>query len=93
MPKNHATLALATDCDSLSYTMQMTDPYARFTAYFPAGEVIYSNAFARYDSSVSDNPFTENGHSANILLTLLFNLLILLLAAGDLTLLYILFKK
>ena len=91
--QNHTTLAMATCCDSLGYTMKTTDPYARFTAYFPAGEVIYSNAFARYDSSVNDSPFTEGGHSTNILLTVLFNLLILLLAAGDITLSYILFKK
>lgn len=91
--QDHSTLALATCCDSLSYTMKMTDSYARFTAYFPKGEVIYSNAFARYDPSVSDSPFAENSHSTNLLLTVLFNLLLVLLAAGDVTLLYMLFKK
>lgn len=91
--QDHTTLAMSTGCDSLTYTMKVTDPYARFTAYFPAGEVIYSNVFARYDSSVSDSPFTDCGHSTNILLTVLFNLLLLLLAAGDITILYILFKK
>ena len=91
--QDHTTLALATYCDSLSYTMKKTDPYARFTAYFPKGEVIYSNVFAKYDSAVSDSPFAENEHSTDTLLTILFNLLLLLLAAGDITLLYILFKK
>lgn len=92
--QDHTTLALARECDSLSYTIKHSDPYARITAYFPKGEVIYSNAFARYDSSVSDIPFNEEGHEIDALLTILFNLMLLALGAGDITLLYILlFKK
>lgn len=91
--QGHTTLALATQCDSLSYTLKNSDPYARITAYFPKGEVIYTNAFARYDASVSTSPFNEDGHEVNIVLTILFNMMLLLLAAGDITLLYTLFKK
>lgn len=91
--QGHTTLALATQCDSLSYTLKNIDPYARITAYFPKGEVIYTNAFARYDASVSASPFNEDGHEVNIVLTILFNMMILLLAAGDIALLYTLFKK
>lgn len=91
--QNHTTLALATQCDSLSYTLKHSDPYARITAYFPKGEVIYTNAFARYDASISAGPFNEGDHEINFVLTILFNLMLLLLAAGDITLLYTLFKK
>lgn len=91
--QNHTTLALATQCDSLSYTLKHSDPYARITAYFPKGEVIYTNAFARYDASISAGPFNEGDHEINFVLTILFNLMLLLLASGDITLLYTLFKK
>ena len=91
--QDHTTLALATQCDSLSYTLKHSDPYARITAYFPKGEVIYTNAFARYDASISESPFNKGSHEVNIVLTILFNMMLLLLAVGDITLLYTLFKK
>ena len=56
--------------------MDRTDSYARFTVYFPEGEVIYSNAFARYDASKADSPFDSAPEKEiNIILTILFNLL------------------
>jgi uncharacterized membrane protein len=58
------------------------EPYARITAYFPDGEVIYTNPFARYDASQYDMPQRNNQHSVNILYTLLFNLALLLLVVG-----------
>lgn len=79
---HHRTLAMTCATDSVAYTLLPEDPYARLTAYFPQGEVIYSNPFARYDASVSDSPFTEPAHTVNILLTLLFNLLLLGLLSG-----------
>lgn len=92
--QNHSTLSIATQCDSLSYTMSSNDPYARITVYFPEGEVIYTNAFARYDSSLSDSPFRKDCPQVNILLTILFNLLLALLACIDIVLLYkLIFKK
>ena len=56
--------------------MRHSDPYVRITAYFPQGEVIYSNPFARYDASENDSPFTNSTHSVNYPLTILFNLLL-----------------
>lgn len=91
--QGHLTLSSAEDCYHMSYVMKAGDPYARFTAYFPKGEVIYSNAFARYDSSVSASPFDTAAPKVNIVLSILFNLMLLMLAAGDILLLYRVFKK
>ena len=67
--------------------MAPEDSYARLTAYFPGGEVIYSNPFARYDASVTDSPFNQAPQKVDILLTILFNLLLLLLGVGVVALL------
>ena len=80
--QDHRTLALAQRCDSIAYSMKPEDAYARLTAFFPGGEVIYTNPFARYDASVSDSPFDETPQEVDILLTVLYNLLLLALAAG-----------
>lgn len=77
--QNHKTLLLVTDCTEAEYMMTSQDPYARITAYFPDGEVIYSNPFARFDSSVADSPYDEPDHTVNIFLTVLYNLALLLL--------------
>ena len=77
--EHHCTLALALQSDSASYTMRHNDPYTRITAYFPQGEVIYSNPFARYDASKSDSPFTGPTHSIDYPLTILYNLLLVAL--------------
>ena len=91
--QDHATLLLAQDTDSLSYTLGADEPFARFTAYFPGGEVIYSNPFARYDASEKDNPFNNDPQQVNWVLTVLYNLLVLALIAGTLYLLVRLYKK
>ena len=65
-----------------SYTMRDNDPYARITAYFPDGEVIYTNPFARYDASVAQTPYMAPAHTVNIPLTILFNFTLLVLCAG-----------
>lgn len=77
--EHHKTLTIVHLSDTASYTMQYNDPYVRITAYFPQGEVIYSNPFARYDASVSDSPFTDSTHSVNYPFTILFNLLLAVL--------------
>lgn len=79
---NHTTLTLDGFTDRVEYKMEDSDPYARFTAYFNDGAVIYTNAFARYDSSISRTPYVESEHSVNIPLTVLFNLLLALVAAA-----------
>ena len=86
--QNHTTLSLVKNVMSAGCAMKLEDSYARITAYFPDGEVIYSNPFARYDSSVSDTPYVEPAHTVNIPLTIIFNLTLLVLCAGVVYLLY-----
>jgi hypothetical protein len=79
---NHRTLHLVTNSSAASMALGVDEPYARITAYFPDGEVIYTNPFARYDASQYDMPQQNDQHSVNILYTLLFNLALLLLVVG-----------
>lgn len=90
--QDHATLLEIRDTDRISYTMLPTDPYVRLTAYFSDMAVIYTNPFARYDASVSDTPLDDTPQQIDWLWTILFNLLILLLASGTLFLLYLTLK-
>ena len=87
--QNHSTLLLKKDTSYAEYTIQPDDSYARFTAYLPGGEVIYSNPFARYDAKVSDSPKKVTSYSVNMALTILFNAALL----GLLTLLFALLCK
>ncbi len=83
--QDHKTLHMITDTMEAEYSMGIEDSYARFTAYFPEGEVIYSNPFARFDSDEADSPFDPCEPEINIILTILFNLMllaILMLAAA-----------
>ena len=91
--QDHATLALYERTDSIAYPFKAHDRYARLTAFFPGGEVIYTNPFARYDSSVADNPIDNTPQEMNILLTILYNLLVLLLMACVIRLIYKTIKK
>ena len=91
--QNHQTLSLAYNSDSTSYTMKNVDPYVRITAYFPEGEVIYSNPFARYDSSLTDSPFNNETNQLNYTLTILFNLLLVAILTISVFLFYKLMKK
>ena len=91
--RDHATLALAVQTDSLSYTFRPEDPFARFTAFFPDGAVIYSNPFARYDASAGPFPPKEAPQPVNWVLTLLYNLLLLALASALVAGLVKLFKR
>ena len=91
--QDHKTLSIVKDTCSISYMMQESDSYARLTVYFPDGEVIYTNPFARYDSSVSDSPYTEGTHKVNILLTILYNLVLLLLCIETIVLIIKIIRK
>ncbi|MBR0286765.1 MAG: hypothetical protein IJQ96_07070 [Bacteroidales bacterium] len=91
--QNHATLKLAQNTDSISYVLQAEEPYARLTAYFPGGEVIYTNPFARYDASAQESPMNNAPQKVNVLLTVLFNLLLLALIAGTVYLLVKLYRR
>ncbi len=82
--QEHKTLSIIKNSSSIRYTMDKDAPYARMTAYFPEGEVIYTNPFARYDSKISETPYRK-ANSVNITLTILYNLIILILCAGVIT--------
>jgi hypothetical protein len=77
--QDHRTLALVTDSDRIDYPMAADDAYARLTAFFPGGEVIYSNPFARYDSALAADPFDNSPQRVDFVRTLLYNLLLLVL--------------
>ena len=90
---HHATLAIGYNTDTLGYTMKGNDPYARFTAYFHDGEVIWSNPFARYDAEQSASPLAVREHEVDTTYTILFNLMLLALCGAIVALLYRLFKR
>ncbi|MBQ4201779.1 MAG: hypothetical protein II648_05740, partial [Bacteroidales bacterium] len=71
--QDHSLLAQK-EGSELEYVMQPSDSYVHFTAYFDNGVVIYTNAFARFDSSKAASPYKDAPHSVNYLLTVLFNL-------------------
>ena len=91
--QDHATLLLARDTDRVEYTLGADEPFARMTAYFPGGEVIYTNPFARYDASVSASPMDNTPQRVNWVLTVLYNLLVLALMAVALYLFVRLYRK
>ena len=91
--QDHRTLALVTGCDSIAYEMAPEDPYVRLTAFFPEGEVIYTNPFARYDAFLSDSPMDNAPQRVNVLWTILYNLLLLGLVLGTLRLFVNLFTR
>ena len=92
--QDHQTLALALNSDSLRYTFRPEDHYARLTAWFPEGEVIYTNPFARYDATFSPDPFNNAPQAIDRLLTVLYNLFVLSLIALVVWLLFrLLFKR
>ena len=86
--QDHVTLYAVYGTDSLEYEFKPEDNYARITAWFPEGEVIYTNPFARYDSSVSESPYDGTPQKIDIILTVLYNLLAAATASGCAYLLY-----
>ena len=91
--QDHQTLALMRNSDSLSYVFQPQDHYARLTAFFPDGEVIYTNAFARYDAARKADPFNNAPQQVDWLLTVLYNLLVACLLCLTVWLYYRLFFR
>ena len=77
--QDHRTLALVERSDSIAYRMRPEDAYARLTAFFPEGEVIYSNPFARYDAALAESPFDDTPQRVSLVWTILYNLLLLVL--------------
>ena len=90
--QNHSTLHSAYRTDTLEYTLKEDDSYARITAWFPGGEVIYTNPFARYDAASAESPYDGSSQDISIILTILFNTLVAALAACCIYILYKLIK-
>ncbi len=72
--QDHTQLETVEQSDTLEYVMRQRDAYARVTAYFEDGAVIYTNPFARYDAEKAPTPYRESGHPVNVALTVLWNL-------------------
>ncbi len=87
------TLAECNDSDFIAYKMTETDTYARATAYFAEGEVIYTNPFARYDASKQANPFCVESPKIDIFLTILFNFLLFAICVAECYLIYRVIKR
>lgn len=81
--QQHSLLLEAECSDNVAYAMKDTDPYARIVAYFPDGEVIYTNPFARYDASVQSSPFDAELPQVNLFLSIIFNLILLAVLAAE----------
>ena len=77
--QDHRTLALVEKCDSIAYVCAPEDHFARLTAFFPDGAVIYTNPFARYDSALAESPADDMPQRVSIVWTILYNFLLLLL--------------
>ena len=77
--QDHRTLALVEKCDSIAYVFAPEDHFARLTAFFPDGAVIYTNPFARYDSALAESPADDMPQRVSIVWTILYNFLLLLL--------------
>ena len=90
--QGHSTLLAAYKTDALEYIMKADDNYARITAWFPEGEIIYTNPFARYNASSADSPYDDTKQDIDIMLTILFNLLAAGFAAACIYILYKLIK-
>ena len=77
--QDHRTLALVEKCDSIAYVFAPEDHFARLTAFFPDGAVIYTNPFARYDSALAESPADDTPQRVSLVWTILYNFLLLLL--------------
>ena len=91
--QNHTLLQSTKHTSEVHYVLGKDEPYARFIIYFEDGAAIYTNPFARYDSSLADTPFHEPTHSVNIALTILYNLLLAFIAGGLLYAIYRIIKR
>ena len=91
--QDHRTLALVENCDSIAYVFAPEDHFARLTAFFPDGAVIYTNPFARYDSALSESPADDTPQRVSIVWTILYNFLLLLLFVETLRLWLKLLKR
>ena len=81
--QGHTLLAEATGT-GIVYKLGENEPYVRFTAYFDNGVVLYTNAFARFNERITDTPYVVRPHKVSVVLTILFNLVLLTLLVLEL---------
>ena len=77
--QNHTLLSRAMHSDSIAYTMQADDAYARIVASYPDSLIIMSNPFARYDSATMASPADREFCTPNLWATALYNTIIVAL--------------
>lgn len=92
--QNGMQLEMLQNADSLSYRFTPEDTYVRVVARFDDGSVLYTNPFVRWSgSSESGTPYYTASHPVNWPLTVLFNLLVSVIAAAFIQLGIALLKK
>lgn len=79
--QNGITVDSITGSDEIRYVMRAEDPYVRLTAWYDDGTTVYTNAFARF--SEGDSPYREFPHPVRWGMTILWNLMLLVLAAAS----------
>lgn len=89
--QNGLTVDSIFNASGISYVMTPEDPYVRMTAWYDDGTTVYTNAFARY--SEGDSPYREFPHPVRWGMTILWNLLLLAVAAASATGIYFLLRK
>lgn len=77
--QNHTSLSRAMHSDSIAYTMQADDAYARIVASYPDSLIIMSNPFARYDSATMASPADRKFCTPNLWATALYNIIVVML--------------
>lgn len=80
--QNSCIIDTLSNASAMECVMHGDQPYARITAYFDDGAVIYSNPFARYDRTMGPTPYVESVHEVNLLLTILFNIFLVAVVCG-----------
>ena len=93
--QNGTVVDSAFNTDRIRYAMATSDPYVRITAWYDDGTTVYTNAFARFSdgSSPYRSPYRDFPHPIRWGMTILWNLLLLAVAAASATGIYFLFRK
>lgn len=90
---DHRVLHLVEASDTATYTMLHDDAYARIMVFYPEDAVIFTNAFARYDSSCEESPYRAGGYTPNWPLTILYNLLLAVCVVYVISLIYRIIRR
>ena len=91
--QNHRCLCEVTDSNRVEYLLPKDEPYVRFTAFFPSGEVIYTNVFARFNRADSQTPYTKTEPMLNVPLTIIYNFTVVVVALLLLWSIFLLWKR